>query len=73
MTIEEKERLRPHFEKENASFLIRCMTNRFKGCVGCEYYSLCDEEKSEKNDRSKSKQDKKLSNSSLQERKPIIS
>jgi len=49
MTIEEKERLRPHFEREDASFLIRCMTNRFKDCVGCEYYSLCNGEKSEKN------------------------
>lgn len=50
MTFEEKERLRPHFGREDASFLIRCMTNRFKACVGCEYYSLCNEEKSEKNE-----------------------
>ncbi len=50
MTTEEKERLRPHFEREDASFLIKCMTNRFKNCVGCKYYSLCNEEKSEKNE-----------------------
>ncbi len=50
MTIEEKERLRPHFEKEDRLFLIRCTTNRFNNCVGCKYYSLCNEEKSEKNE-----------------------
>lgn len=43
MTIEEKERLRPHFEQEDVSFLIRCMTNRNKDCNGCKYISLCEE------------------------------
>jgi hypothetical protein len=46
MSDEEKERLKPHFKKEDLSFSIRCMTNRYGGCSGCDYYSLCNEEMS---------------------------
>lgn len=50
MTDEEKERLRPHFEKEDMVFLIRCMKNRFNDCTGCQYYSLCNEEMNSNNE-----------------------
>lgn len=50
MTSEEKERLRPHFQEEDRSFLIRCMTHRNKACNGCRYISLCDEILTPKNE-----------------------